>query len=253
MMKRLYIFALLCTLCVCAHAETVILRTGARVKGTIVFQNDDVVIIRNDEGARFQYPKTDVAEIRSDEETVEEEQKAQEPEEQEIQFSKKASILLELGVGAAVIPNGDAAQAGVGYNVDLLVGSHHIGDKHIFVGGGLGYHGMAVSGTAYNFLSIQAVVRMPFTEEKHAPVFGVGVGYGIALSKAYVGGLYAGVDFGYRCQVNRKTALAVVGFAHFQQAKMAVAETVSEDTTASFVNKTGRSLVTAGIKFALYF
>lgn len=252
MLKRCYIFALLCLVCVCAHAETVILRTGARVKGTIVFQNDDVVIIRNDEGARFQYPKAEVEEIRSDDGAVEQQEQTQEKE-QEIQSSKKVHILLEVGVGAAVIPNGDEAQAGVGYNVDMLVGSHHIGDKHIFVGGGLGYHGMAVGGTAYNFLPIQAVVRMPFTEQKHAPVFGLGLGYGVALSKAYIGGLYAGVDFGYRCQINRKTAVAVVGFAHFQQAKMTVVEKALEEPTEAFVNNTGRSLVTAGIKCALYF
>ena len=44
----------------CAHAQTIVLRTGARVKGTILFENEEVVIVRTDEGARFQYPKTDV-------------------------------------------------------------------------------------------------------------------------------------------------------------------------------------------------
>ena len=249
-MRKILAILVFFALCVCAHAETIVLRTGARVKGTIVFQNDDVVILRNAEGARFQYPKTDVAEILSDDAVVEEPEQKQETE-QEIQSPKKVSILLEVGVGAAVIPNDN--NVGFGYNADLLVGSHHIGDKHIFVGGGLGYHGMAISGTAYNFLPIQAVVRMPLTEEKHAPVFGIGVGYGVALSKAYVGGLYAGADFGYRCQLNRKTALAVVGFAHFQQAKITVEELPSDETPTTYTNNTGRSLVSAGVKFAVYF
>ena len=249
MMKRLYIIALLCVACLCAHAETIVLRTGARVQGTIVFQNEEVVIIRNAEGARFQYPKADVQEILADD-AVQEEQKTEAEPEEEIKTRKKASILLEVGVGAAINPNN---KTGVGYNVDLLFGSHHIGDKHIFVGAGLGYHGMALD-MNYNFLPIQAAVRVPFIEAKHAPVFGLGVGYGIALAKTYIGGLYAGVDFGYRYQLNPKTALSLVAFAQFQQARIKATETVETETqTSDFTNESGRSLVNAGIKFALYF
>lgn len=250
MLKRLSIIALLCVTCLCAYAEIVVLRTGARVQGTIVFQNEEVVIIRNAEGARFQYPKSDVQEILTDDAAITEAPKQETAEDPEIKTTKKASILLEVGVGAAVIPNNTV---GVGYNVDLLFGSHHIGDKHIFVGGGLGYHGMAL-GEMYNFLPIQAAIRMPFIEAKHSPVFGLGLGYGIALSKQYVGGLYAGLDFGYRYQLNPKTALSLIAFAQFQQARMTVTETVEGETqTDAFTNESGRSLVNAGIKFALYF
>ena len=246
-MRKILAILVFFALCVCAHAETIVLRTGARVRGTIVFQNDDVVILRNAEGARFQYPKTDVAEILSDDAVVEEPEQKQETE-QEIQSPKKVSILLEVGVGAAVIPNDN--NVGFGYNADLLVGSHHIGDKHIFVGGGLGYHGLFVGSEKFNFLPIQAVIRMPFTETKHAPVFGMGVGYGIALSKNYVGGLYAGVDLGYRYQLNPKTALGAVFYTQFQQATVKVTETVEE---SSFTNNTGRSLIAFGAKFTFYF
>ena len=139
---------------------------------------------------------------------------------------------------------------GAAVSADLLVGSHHIGDKHIFVGGGVGYHGAFMGADKYNFLPIQAAIRMPFTETKHAPVFGLGIGYGIALSKNYVGGLYAGVDLGYRYQLNPKTALGAVFYTQFQQAKMNVTETVEE---TEFVNNTGRNLISFGAKFTLYF
>ena len=139
---------------------------------------------------------------------------------------------------------------GAAASVDLLVGSHHIGDKHVFVGGGLGYHGVFVGSDSYHFLPIQAAVRVPLIEAKHAPVFGMGVGYGIALSKSYVGGLYAGVDIGYRYQLHAKTALGAVFYTQFQQAKMVVSETV-ENTV--FTRNTGRSLIAFGAKFTLYF
>ena len=134
--------------------------------------------------------------------------------------------------------------------MDLLVGSHHIKNKHLFIGGGLGYHGLFIGAEKYNFLPVQVALRMPFTEAKHAPVFGASVGYGIALSKTYVGGLYAGVDLGYRCQLNPKTAVSIVAFTQFQQAQIPVTETIGSE---SFTHMSGRNLVMPGVKLALYF
>ena len=246
MKKTLSIVALLSIFLLCAQAETIVLRTGARVKGTILMQNEEVLIVRDTEGARFQFPRADVAEIVAGDAVVAEES-AQTGEEPEIRTAKKVSALLEISGGAALRPN-EAAGGGVG--ADLIIGTHHIGSRHIFIGGGLGYHGVFLGAEKYNFLPVQAALRLPLVEGKHAPVFGVSLGYGVALGKNYVGGLYAGMDFGYRCQLNPKTAVAVVAFARFQQAKVDVVEVIDG---MEFVNRTGRNLVTPGLKLALYF
>lgn len=246
MKKTLSIVALLSIFLLCAQAETIVLRTGARVKGTILMQNEEVLIVRDTEGARFQFPRADVAEIVAGDAVVAEET-AGTGEEPEIRTAKKVSALLEISGGAALRPN-EAAGGGVG--ADLIIGTHHIGSRHIFIGGGLGYHGVFLGAEKYNFLPVQAALRLPLVEGKHAPVFGVSLGYGVALSKNYVGGLYAGMDFGYRCQLNPKTAVAVVAFARFQQAKVDVVEVIDG---LEFVNRTGRNLVTPGLKLALYF
>lgn len=248
-MRKIFVYILFSALSLAyVHAETIILHTGARVKGTVVFQNEEVVIVRDAEsGARFQYPRTDVAEILSDESPELEGEEVRDLEkEQEIQTPKKASILLELAGGAAFNPG---IQDGGLASVDLLVGSHHIGDRHLFIGGGLGYHGVFLGEEKYNFLPIQAALRMPFMETKHAPVFGFAFGYGVALSKEYVGGIYAGIDLGYRCQLNPKTALAIVAFTQFQQAKINTTTTIEEE---HFSNQTGRNIVSAGLKLAIY-
>lgn len=244
MRKTLVLFALSLVCAICAHAETIVLRTGARVKGEIVLQNADVVIVRDASGARFQYPRTEVQEILAADAA---EVKEQETEQENIGTSKKASILLELAGGPAVIPS---QAVGGGFSVDMLVGSHHIGDRHLFIGGGLGYHGLFIGEEKYNFLPIQVALRMPFMEQKHAPVFGVALGYGVGLSRDYLGGLYAGLDFGYRCQLNEKTAIALVLAAQFQQATIRVIEEVSG---IPYANTVGRNFVSPSIKFALYF
>ena len=244
-MKKLYTIALILLCAICAHAETLILRTGARVKGDILFQNEEVVVLRNAEGARFQYPRAEIQEILTvdpvEEEVVVEEQK------DEIKTAKKVSVSLELGGGVACIPN---SAVGGGFSVDFLVGSHHIGQRHLFLGAGLGYHGMFIGAEKYNFLPVQVALRLPLLEQKHAPVFGMALGYGIGLSKTYKGGLYASIDFGYRYQINEKSALAVVASAQFQQAKIAATEIVEGNT---FTNYTGRYLVSPELKLVFMF
>ena len=249
MRKRIYILGLLMLMCVCAHAETILLRTGARVKGTIVFQNEEVVIIREEaSGERFQYPRADVEAILDDQtSTGETEQQQESDQNPEIKVSKKATILLELAGGLSFLP---AQPIGGAASVDLLVGSHHIGDRHLFIGGGVGYHGVFMKGEKYNFIPLLAALRMPLIEHKHAPFFGVSAGYGIALSNDYIGGIFAGLDFGYRCQLNPKTALSVGLYVQFQQATIKVTETIEN---VRFINNTGRGIVNTGIKLAFYF
>ena len=248
-MRKSVVFIVLCLFaCAYAHAETLLLRTGARVKGTIVFQNEEVVIIRDAEtGARFQYPRADVASVEEDNTQAAEETQTQQTTDESITVPKKVSIALELVGGAAVNPgNGVGGVA----SADLLVGSHHLANRHLFIGGGLGYHGLFIGGNKLNFLPVQLALRMPFTEQKHAPVFGVAVGYGIAMSKTYTGGIYAGLDLGYRCQLNPKTAIAITLFTQFQQAKVQTTETIEE---VEFVNYTGCNFVSPGLKLALFF
>lgn len=240
-------FIVLCLYCfVCAHAETILLRTGARMKGTIVFQNEEVVIVRDTEGARFQFPRADVEQVLADD--AEQVQAAEEQKDayEEIKTQKRVSALLEIAAGQAYAPGEKSGFAG---SVDLLIGTHHIRDRHLFIGGGLGYHGLFM-GKNYNFLPLQVALRMPLTEQKHAPVFGLALGYGVAMSKNYIGGLYTGLDFGYRCQLNPKTALGVVFFARFQQAKINATEYIED---VEFTNRTGREFITYGAKFTLYF
>ena len=244
-MNRLTLIALLLIACTCVYAETIILRTGARVRGTIVFQNEEVVIVRDEGGARFQYPRADVENILTDD-ALEATQEAQ-PEEQEKTTTKKASVLLEVGAGTVYLPR---EKMGAFVSADFMVGSHHIGERHIFIGGGIGFHGMLMGANNYLFLPIQAALRMPILEQKHAPVFGASIGYGIAVSKSYTGGLYAGLDLGYRYQVNPKTAIGAVFFARFQQAKVEVVETVEGH---DYTHKTGRNFISFGAKFTLYF
>ena len=227
------------------NAETVTLRSGKVINGTILVENQDVVIIRDVNGARFQFPASDVANISREQNS----QDVTTPEEEQVQSSspKKAALTLELAGGGLYE---QSSQWGAYMTADLLIGSRQIKGKDITLGGSVGYMGAFVGGQAFNFIPICVALRLPLMEGKHAPLIGASIGYGIAASKLYLGGLTAGADIAYRYQINAKSSLSIGLNVRFQQAMLPVVETI-EDT--EYTHNAGRSLVATGIKLGLQF
>ena len=232
-----------------AQADIVTLRTGQTVQGEILVSNDDVVIIRNAQGQRFQYPRADILSVRTEQEADNGDRLAVSGEQAAGSGKKKVSLSLELsggGMSSPHIVNGGCIGG------DLLVGTYMLADRHIFVGGGIGWHSYFGNGT-YSFLPLQAVLRVPFIEGKHAPQIGVAVGCGFAVTKKSSHGLYAGIDFGYRYQANAKTALFVGLFLNFQQTNWDYTETLTAEDgqSAEFIVHSGSNLLGYGLKLAV--
>lgn len=237
------------------RAEVVILHSGKRVEGQILFQNEEVIVIRDAGGARFQYPRADIKDVFSNEEAPVVEQIVELPEEEEP--AKKASIRLELTGGGATLPH---ESWGGNIGVDLLVGTHQLLGRRIMLGGGVGYHAyiFPVEGArkpmAYSFLPIVLAARVPLIEGKHAPLIGATMGYGVALSKSYRGGLHAGLDVGWQYLISDKSALFLGANAQFQQAILDAVDTPDvENLDKQYKNHTGRSIVTIGLKLGVSF
>lgn len=245
-MRKCFFFLAALLVCVISvQAEVLTLRTGAQVQGVIVFQNEEVIILQDRSGARFQYPYADVLSISNEESLIADQQ--QESSSTISVPTKKISVLLELAGGVSFIP---ADTIGGCFGANLLVGSHDLLGKRIFLGGGVGYVGEFMGNDKYAFLPIQLAVRIPFFQQKHSPMAGVALGYGVALSKDYLGGLYAGANIGYCYRISSKSALYIAADVQFQQAKIEAHETI-EDT--SFTNHTGRSFVHTGVRLGFFF
>ena len=70
-MKRTLTLILLLGVCLCVRALSVVtLRNGQVVRGDVVVHNEEVLIIKNNEGARFQYPASEVVSVEEVEEEV---------------------------------------------------------------------------------------------------------------------------------------------------------------------------------------
>ena len=243
-MKKLFTFILFCTLSILAcEAAVITLKSGKIINGEVLINNADVVIIRDNTGARFQYPASEVASIVDGDVTVEEiveEQVEKKPQ------GKKVTFLLGLGGGGAFIPQ--ETNGGM-INGELLIGSRYIGKKTISLGGGVAVNSMFSGGQTYVFLPLQLAIKVPFIEGKHSPYVGAGLGYGFGI-KNCSGGIYTGAEIGYRYVANPRTSLYVSVRADFQQATI-TGKTTVEGTT--YDDHTGRNFITLGAHFGVSF
>lgn len=251
-MKHSSLHTAILGLCLCfamqAAAEVVYLKAGGHREGTIVFRNEEVVVLKDAGGARYQYLMSDVDRIVD----------AIEPEpevEDNVQvraYGKKVAVGISVAGGASVLTRdyvGGAVQA------DLLVGSTNLLDRNIFLGGGLGYHAAIMkdkkdASQLWSFLPIQLRAEVPMMQGKHAPMVGLGVGYGVSLTKAIKGGLFAEAQLGWRYQMNAVNHLFLGAYASFQNAKINGLEEQIQDIT--YIDDSNRNIFSVGAKLTIY-
>ena len=223
-------------------AEVVVLRSGQSVKGEIVLQNEDVVIIRSSNGMRHQYPMNEVLSIQKEEPKIVAVEEAA-----SAQVKKKTVSLSAQAMGGAVyVPYlGWGGYAGA----DLMIGANLM-NKKVFLGGGVGYRAKVVEKEAYSFIPLQVCMSSVLGDKQNAPAVGLNVGYGFAANAGTQGGICVGADFGWSFQVNQETRVVLGLNAEWQQAQTKVEQTIEDKT---YTNYMGVNFITFGAKVAIHF
>lgn len=246
-MRKIFVLIGLLLFTLSMSAEVVLMKSGKRYTGEIVFQNDEVVIIRDATGTRFQCPMAEVRSIGAQE--IEETPMLTNIANSEVQIpTRKVSLSIEAAGGAATLP-----KTGWGGYVtaDFLIGTRRVMSKNILLGGAVGYTGVFLADKTFSFIPIQVVARIPIIDAQHAPQVNFSAGYGIATSKNYKGGLHAAIDICYRYQMTAKSAVLLGANVFFQQTSLSVIESYPQ---GQYENPTaGRCLVGIGAKFAIVF
>ncbi len=240
MLKRLIIFIfLLCSVTLLYAESRIVLRSSATIEGTIIFQNEEVIVIKDADGKRYQYPASEVLRVEEVKDTILETPKVVE---------KKVGIIIGVNGGILCDKSIDGT-----ITANMMLGASNLFEKHIFLGGSIGYNALIIDKVNYSLLPIQLYTAIPISNtysSMHAPFIGVGVGYGIALSKSYQGGLSAALDCGWRMQINLNSAFMLSARVDFQQlTAMWVDNTYSE----SFINKTTHTLCGVSLRTAILF
>ena len=223
-------------------AEVVVLQSGQSVKGDIVLQNEDVVIIRATNGMRYQYPMNEVVSIKAEEKDT----SATNTNKTTLAKTKIVSICVQAMGGALYIPNiGWGGYAGA----DLKVGANILEGRRVFVGGGIGYRAKVVE-KAYSFIPLQVYMSSILGDKQNAPTLGVNVGYGFATNAGTQGGICVGADMGWSFEINHETRLVLGLNAEWQQAQTDVEQIIENK---KYTNHMGVNFITVGAKIAILF
>lgn len=230
-------------------AEVVTLRTGQSIKGEILLQNDEVVIIRAKNGTRYQYPKSEILTIKHDDAS----QEATTDTASVVKATRPVNLRFQAHGGVVCVPTmGVGGQVGA----DFMVGSYAIQGKRMFVGGGVGYRAKWVGGKTYSLIPLQAIVDIPLTTTQHAPILGMSIGYGFSTNKATQGGMCVGANVGWSYLFNKRCCLALSLLAEWQQATTDMIDIVQDPLTGiatQYTNHRGCNFISVGMKLAVSF
>lgn len=244
MTNRRYILLLLLLSGLVLHgrSEVVKLQSGQTITGEIILQNDDVVMVRDSEGHKFQFPRAQVVEIMSPAVPVEQTVVSAPTK------SEKGNCALRLCISGGALWVPSFSHGGQG-SVDVQIGSRRIGNQRIFLGGSVGYQ-IAMANQAYHFLPLMLAVSMPLLDGKYAPEIGAALGYGFAIKQPSQGGLVTKLDVSWRYQYGPSSALILGVQARFQQTMVQYTETIESRDYQSVL---GRNFVSLGVQLALEF
>lgn len=247
-MKRIGIVLIALLALQTLSAEVVLMKSGKRYSGEIVFQNEEVVIIRDATGTRFQCPMSDVRSIGDV--PAEQTEMVTKIANSELQVPvRKVSLSIEAVGGAVTLPR---EQWGGYVDANFIIGSRQIKGRNILLGGAVGYEGFFFADKTYSFIPLQVVARVPILEAMHAPQVNFSLGYGIATNKNYKGGLHAAIDVCYRYQMNKKSAVFLGINVLFQQASLEGLEKKG-DNVYQTDGLTGKGFIGVGAKIGIIF
>ena len=243
------------TLISSVYAELVVLRSGKTVKGEILLHNEEVVIIRQKDGSRFQFPMQEVLSISA------ELPPKRQSSTNRIAEDKKVACHFAVAGGTAYTPNG----WGGFINPTVFVGTHTLRNLPIAVGGTVGYHGVFAQGNTYSWIPLQASIYLSPISNRPSPIAHrqspiahrpspiacrLSIGYACALSQDYTGGICAGMEIGWSHAIGNTSSILVALNAQSLQTRMQVVETVNGN---SYRNFRGCTLVSLGMKLGIQF
>ena len=230
-------------------AEVVVLQSNQTIRGEVVLQNEDVVIIRSRNGMRYQYPMNEVLEIKLDDNEGKEAMNQTDTE------SHTKSVAVR-----ALVTGGTGYSQNLGWGghigADMMIGANILEEKRIFVGGEVGYRAMLFDDQKYSFIPLQACFSAIWNTGQHSPIMGVNIGYGISANRKTQGGICAGANVGWHYKLDHDTSITLGVSAEWQQAQTDVKQTIDNPDIGEqtdYINHMGVNFLTLAARLAIHF
>lgn len=227
-------------------ATKITLKSGAVYIGEVVLRNDEIMMLKNKGGERFQFQLSDIV----SEESVSEEQIQNEVSIQQPEQTGNFCGIIESALFSASARNAFERTTGTQFSISF--GNKKAFGRDIFTGFGVGYL------TLINYPSSNSPTLIPFSfkilikagKNHIAPQFGAESGYAISINENVKGGFFATVSTGLLIPLNEKTALytSVYGAAYTLKGNL------SENTEGgTFIYNGTTTMNLLGVKIGLRF
>lgn len=234
-----------------AGAEPVLSRllfsSGREVVGEIVLRNDEVVIVKDSYGTRFQFPVADIVEIVELKEDEPEQKQQDEKTSRTVRNVKRTSLGVHLAGGVLTL---DGSLGGA-LAADVRLGANNLGGRRIFLGGQVGYRALMAESRTISLIPIDAVLELPLLQGTHVPMIGATVGYGIGLGSVR-GGLNGGLSLCYRYHFSRTGSLSIGVEAEVLQLS-SINNSIIVEPGQTFTSSEGRTAVTGMFTMGVLF
>ena len=221
--------------------------SGRVVVGEIVLRNDEVVIVKDSYGSRFQFPMSDVVEITEVIDKDASEKHEEDVASRTITNAKRTSLGIHVAGG---LVNLDGSTGG-SIAADVRLGANNLGGRRIFLGGQVGYRALLVEKKTLSIIPIDVVTEIPLMQGNHVPMIGANIGYGIGINNIR-GGVNAGLTFGYRYHFSRTGAFHIGLVAEVQQIA-SMTHVIEVEAGQEFVSVYGRTAVMGMITLGVLF
>ena len=246
-MKRfLSILFLWAALISSAHADVVVLHSGKTIKGEILLSNDEVLILRQKDGSRFQFPQQEVRSIEAD-------APSSPTTTPDTLDTRRVATLVSLAGGTTYTPSGWAGFV----QPMLFLGAPIPQANNIAIGGSIGYHGVITAQQTYSYIPLQATIRYPIlpqpataTTINQSLILAASIGYAFATNSQYEGGICTAIDLGWQKTIGRHTAFYLALTAQCLQTRITTTEIIQGN---AYHNHKGWALVSIGCNMGIWF
>ena len=223
--------------------STVYLKNGTVFNGEILMKSDDVMVMKTDDGIRYQFQMSEI-------DRVEHGQKRVEKPKSEAKQSNFSGILEINGAFAKAAIEG--LEFSPQFSANLALGTRDMLKTKTFVGIGTGFELIPLK---YNnkelaFIPIFVQISKTLNNKPISPFIGLKSGYSFNLNKEYKGGVLLQLTSGVNVKLNNYKSLNVGIFGKIQE----VSGTITENNEyGSFTKQGSTKIINVGISAGFAF
>jgi hypothetical protein len=184
------------------YNEQVTLNNGTVYVGKITMRNESVVMLQTKDGARFQFPATDVKSIETF--TA---QALPSPNNTDSIKNSSTDVGIMLSAGGSVFTKNAAFATAGALQIDIALGAKNVANQNLFIGLGAGYENIFAKPENVNILQIFGRAHKTFGNQHIAPFVSADLGYAIVSNEGWSGGFLARVSGGASFKLSAQNSL----------------------------------------------